>query len=477
LINNRVAKIRENKRKTIVQESSSPIAESALKAYEELLHPLTIIKRIVYKPYLGHWYPYLDIYSPGYWSQLSFLYGKVSIHISNVRRCSRCLGNLGGDGVLTEEIPIALCKSCSNTVYYGYYRCLSNILKRALAENKTSQTQGRNKSERLDRNRIDGNLISTVVCRDLLNPDCGAMVDLERINPCLKNHGIGLILYNQNKIGVLIGTIESIRYQMIWKGGIYGVLLGYSNKIMNLELLEKEMNSVTQALKAVFSNYSKISNIGSPEIIPAMVYDDFHLLDKTKLDLGILQILVNFFNFYPDYNSKKIVRYILMRCIEIVEAIGGQVLSKLESSIEILDIIEIFKIQNPLHVELRGFLENIMKKEFLNSDVDQMELVTEGRLMNIMPSISRIIVRKIQSFRYPIESLVRRIRDELGLVQTDQLRGGLEIQEVLGSFGSFLIVKGDFSEKLSLIQIGELIGQEIIWINEKNGIIESEEDD
>jgi hypothetical protein len=195
------------------------------------------------------------------------------------------------------------------------------------------------------------------------------------------------------------------------------------------------------------------------------------------LDLGILQILVNFFNFYPDYNSKKIVRYILMRCIEIVEAIGGQVLSKLESSIEILDIIEIFKIQNPLHVELRGFLENIMKKEFLNSDVDQMELVTEGRLMNIMPSISRIIVRKIQSFRYPIESLVRRIRDELGLVQTDQLRGGLEIQEVLGSFGSFLIVKGDFSEKLSLIQIGELIGQEIIWINEKNGIIESEEDD
>ena len=58
---------------------------------EEILkniYPIKKIKRILYHPLNGRWYPHIDIESTGYHTQLSFFYGKLNLFILEDRFCS-----------------------------------------------------------------------------------------------------------------------------------------------------------------------------------------------------------------------------------------------------------------------------------------------------------------------------------------------------------------------------------------------------
>lgn len=45
-------------------------------------YPIKIVKRFMFRPLLGRWYPYIDVKSSGYSMQLSLFFGKLNMTFS-----------------------------------------------------------------------------------------------------------------------------------------------------------------------------------------------------------------------------------------------------------------------------------------------------------------------------------------------------------------------------------------------------------
>ena len=137
-------------------------------------------------------------------------------------------------------------------VYYNYWNCLQYVW-----DNNCQILQ--------DNNKFKEDLIrKNSICDNFLEPRCRYPRDAERTNPCLKNHAIGLVLENECRFKIIIGPYDSLKYRMIWNGGLLGIILGYSNRILNLDILNSTLNKIYSEIfllsyfinKSLFKRYS-----------------------------------------------------------------------------------------------------------------------------------------------------------------------------------------------------------------------------
>ena len=413
-----------------------------VKTYLDVLSPLKIIKRVLFRPYLGRWYPYIDVYSPGYETQLSFFYGKIRLDVSKEKLCCHCHKYLTSNFDFLANslnIPVSLCNDCSSMIFYDYWDCLGKLIKDAFTHNQDDKEKE--------------SISKTLLCEDLLNPKCGYPITFEKINPCLKNHAIGVLILNHNKLEIIIGTLEAIRYQMIRKGGIYGLIFGYSNRVLNLERLRQILRDFIKQIKLIIEDYNqlvqknnlneewkniKISNL---ELInPFKGTKNLFELDKTIISEWFI---LNFLSYYTNFSSKKLMHMILTPSINILEYLVKNLYKKVELDIEILDIVELNKMFPPLNFELRDYYENLFKK-----------WLGKNNFRDVIRNLSK-------NCENVIRCIIPSISDEMNSVNFEKINSTLKIHEIMCILGSYVILKSNHSNNYSCVNLNELIGHRI----------------
>lgn len=218
--------------KGAISETPDEFTKNAL----SMVYPPKIVKRILFRPYLGKLFPHIDVEVPNHRTQLSFFYGRINMRFSREQNCTLCKTKLTEDNNMlgTESksfIPICLCNRCKERVYYEYWDCLNSTIANAL--------KSVNDNSNLYNFEIELNKVETHRCQNFLKPRCNFPTESSHTNPCLKNHGLALLMSNQRNLKLLSAPIDKLKYIMMWEGGIAGIIVGYKRKILNLELLEE----------------------------------------------------------------------------------------------------------------------------------------------------------------------------------------------------------------------------------------------
>jgi hypothetical protein len=529
----------------------------------QLIFPRKIIKRIILRPYLGRWYPYLDIHSPQRDTQLTYFYGSVNVNFTSKKVCVLCESNLKNYNCFTKtpltgkfksrdsrqnnnlikgaskpsnslkplelskpmispkpiipskplkQVPIALCADCQKKVYYDYWDCLNAVIENAF--NLTHSRDGHqpnNKSNESGKDFVSASYKNDVLCENLLEPQCGFPKDSERLNPCLKDYGIGLVMYDTQTLKITIAPLGSLKYQMIWEGGLFGVILGRRNRIINLETLTNLLSKVARELISVIEitndnednedredredkNYSQIMNdsISSDYRNKDNCYYDlyncynnhqihqndqnhnnskpFHLRvifspEEEEISANIMKdritewLIFSFLNYYNDTKVKGLLNYLLIRPSELLKCIVDALL-KLD--IEVLNVINIYRKFPPLYTEFRDYLEEYVGHYLLVSNFIDAK-PNSSNLSNIL--LDAILKEEDKRKSNPNVTVLYRlfgnVVEDFFQIKSYQLNK-LEMYNVYASLGPWLISNTNLSREPSIIHINELIGRVII---------------
>ena len=186
-----------------------------------MLYPLKTVKRFIYRPMLGRWYPHIDVDLLGYDMQLGFFFDEVGVSFSKERFCCKCGAKLSEERPLNSYIPISLCSDCNVKIFYEYWDCLNSLYcSNSLMNDHFSNKDDNNKDDNTHKN------VQKSACDDFLKPRCGYPFDGEYVNPCLKNHGIGLILVNTSELNYQF-TSETIEIISLTEFFSYVNILNY----------------------------------------------------------------------------------------------------------------------------------------------------------------------------------------------------------------------------------------------------------
>ena len=387
-------------------------------------YPLKIIKRILFKPYLKLWYPNLDIVSPGYESQLTLFYGKYSLKLSSEKRCSLCLRLLNNSSNTNYILPISLCSDCLSKVHFGYWSCLRNIYNNGV---KNSLEYSSN--------------VDFKICENLFKPQCGFPINSEKINPCLKNHAIAIILKDFETIEIIIGSLESIKYQIIAYGGLLSVILGNRNRIINLEKFELVFGDIASIIDNFVRDYEREKF--------KCIYGNFQFETLKNYKYIKTWLLISFLRYYNYYVVKKIFQNLFVKAIIFLKHLIKHILYEIKCEIEIIDFIELYKLFPPLSSFLRSYIEESFI-EFFESQ-------------NLSCVFDKILKESLHNIE--IEYYFGNINLFYGLKDSNNNyynRKEINIKEVLYSCGSYLFIRETQKKKIRVISIQEIIGRNII---------------
>jgi hypothetical protein len=411
--------------------------------YLSQIYQRRVLKRFIYRPYLGRWYPFIDLVSLGLPQQLSFFYDSVSITFSGDKLCCLCYNTLKRDfivGKSIQRVNIGLCEDCAKKVYYGYWDCLNKIYQQQCSSSIPSLNPG----IPYEQNGLKGDYN----CTDLLSPSCGFPIDSERVNPCLKNHAIGIVFKDFNKIEILIGTVETIKYQMIMCGGIFGLILGYQNRIINLEL----MKEIYPALFALIREFSEIWNSGiNFEDDNSQDYTEkLTILEKPiKMEMlnGMLTywIVLNYLNYYNKYHISKLVKMLTEAPFKILKHLVKFLLIEKKYDIKVLSFLELYKLFPPITKKFRKMLEKMLTKSgYIEKGVDFFKNLTGDNLEHNNQDNEIINWSDLQFISRQFGSLTE-----------------FHVSEVLSCYGKYLIVESNISEKPVILLMDDLLGRRI----------------
>ncbi len=414
--------------KEIIQEISDDCTKNIL----TLLYPTKVIKRFIFRPLLGRWYPYIDIKSEGYESQLSLFFGKINMKFSMERECSYCGKILDNLKCSIDFLPVLLCSRCFSKVYYGYWNCLKEVYN----NNFANPTKNKNFKQR-------------VICEDLFAPKCGYPIGSERTNPCLKNHAIGLIMVGDSTLKVIIGSLDALKYHMIWEGSLLGLILGYSNRIMNIEILEKMLNKIFLVLESCIEKFN--NNDKNPEnIINNSFFGEYKVklistysnINNSLNNYALGQwILINFLRYYRNFEIKRFIYNFFEKPLSFLKVLLKGILKEID--IEILQFIELYKYFTPLSFDLRHAFEDNFKEM-----LDIKEIAEFSR---------NAIEHKAGLTFFDITKTFGNI----SFINFKALAKELEIYEILCALGPILIVNSNISDKPMLLSMYDLIGRKV----------------
>ncbi|MHA1413781.1 MAG: hypothetical protein ACTSO4_14330 [Promethearchaeota archaeon] len=408
-----------------------------LESYLMDLYPRRIIKRLIYKPYLGHYIPYMDVHDPRQGSQLFAFHGNIDINLSVRRICSACFNDLDGDSIKSLPIPVSLCNECYSRVFHGYWDCLWEAY-----------------------NKFELNDLEKEVCIsndfdkcDLLLPECGFVLSGDDVNPCLRNHAIGLIIQNNGRIKIIWERLENIKQLMILNGGLFGIILGVRNKILNILSLSSVLKRFSQLLERMIKEfkdkfYSDTLNFYGVE----KHNSDFKILRAKKSNYLLEKKLGDYLldwiilRYLLQDNSNLSVEYLNSYYVEAFNFIRffiEKFNEKRNFNLEILDFLELYQFFGPL---TENFVSDLEERLSLQSNSKSTHQVLVERLK----SDQSVILNDLINMFDDKNELLRELDDVY-----------FNINEVGGNFGSFIIVKTDLSEKWMIFNIQDFIGREI----------------
>mgnify|MGYP006279899189 CR=1 FL=1 len=434
--------------KGIISETPDEFTKNAL----SMVYPPKLVKRILFRPYIGKLFPYIDVEVPNHRTQLSFFYGRLNMRFSKERNCTICKTkfNEKPNGNKTEDyIPICLCKKCKEKVFYEYWECLNATIIKAVRKAKinTNQIGSERKIEE----------INTQQCKSFLDPRCGFPLESNYTNPCLENHGIALLMNSRRSLKLFAAPIEKLKYMMMWEGGIAGVILGYKRKIMNLELLEGWLSKIILIIKNEITKLNQ--QIASQKNPIIMLFPQIHLDETPKLTGGFQEWLVyTFLNYYKNLETQKYCRILINTPFFILKELLESITRKME--IDILKFISLVDRYPPLNFKLREELEtnfnnalNIGKIEsFKCSLMEKFHYSYDNEKgMHLIPINNGFFSSFLNQF-CPIS----RIKLNRSKKSED-----LEIYKILGSFGKRIIVDSSQSPRPVTLNLNEISGRYI----------------
>jgi len=392
----------------------------------------------------------------------------VSVLLSEGRYCCGCFKELKAEELFkTRGIPVALCSSCFSKVYHGYWECLEGLLRGSLALNGDAKTGGHHSSvkeffgqgdfidesyEEVSDTGVKGfNRQWKGLCEDIFNPRCQFPLDPELLNPCLKNHGIGLLMEDSRRLKILIGSLESIKYQMIWNGGLFGVILGRSKQILNLPLLSGVISEVQQEIKRHVKSYNASINgaswreMGGLKRQVRILNGSGFLRDFSSFTVNEW-ILLSYWSQDMRYVVKQRIQEWLMPSITFLIELVRKILEQHE--LEIVDYHDIMDGFTPLSENLRSYLENHRVIRRLE------ELILEkGRWVHYFDKVLNDVAE------HPERSFFNQEKFFGAFNNSKNQAIHLEIEEIMGAFGQFLIVKPVHLEFPTVLTTWELIGK------------------
>jgi len=395
-------------------------------------YPIKIVKRFIFRPLLGRWYPYIDVKSPGYSTQLSLFFGKLNMSFSLEKTCSVCGTELTFKNSIDNYIPLGLCEKCLSKLHYNYWYCLNKVYNEHNSIDHSTQTPKGNQ-----------------ICENLLLPSCGFPMVSEKTNPCLKNHGIGLVITDNITLKIIIGTLDTLKYKIIRGGGLIGIILGYSDRIMNIEILGRIFKDFLQFIRSCAKEFNDNTKFSSKNfdffqetvVKVAVNHDNLSSINESKESTISWWFLINFLRYYGNYGAKVLVRDLLRKPIIILKFIVAQLLESKIFNFEILGVVEIFKFFSPVNHSLRDFCEKKIQKNF------KIE-----RINDFWPTFRKYLRRgEISNFS--------NFFDLEFISDLDNIEKELEIKEVLTSLGSCLVIDSNLSKNPIIICIDDLIGR------------------
>ncbi|MBD3256546.1 MAG: hypothetical protein GF383_15735 [Candidatus Lokiarchaeota archaeon] len=450
------------------------------KAALTTLYPVNIVNRCLYRPWLGKWYPYLDVSSPDMDNQLTFCFGEVELYLSRQKFCAwcgnqtdreikiekdslsegnvalkrKCEKDTGGSGSKTSSyVPISYCAECRSKIYYEYWKCLESVYNCVVSNTFQKLVQD---------NRSISNFKT---CGNLLSPRCRFPLDSEKTNPCLKNHGIGVLLTDKNSLRILIGPLEKLKYNMIWEGGVFGAVFGYSNKIMSLDILGLRLTNFFRCLFDEFKNQDlirefpqnnllkKLINTSSEENIskPPLTYiHHFNAANREEMtDLNesfATLLLLNYLNYYQNHSIRRFLNNSLGEITPIFRKILTAVLKG--TNLELIQYVELFNMYPPLHSLLRNFIDkSIMDRFNVNSIPDGFQSISKDDTKQLLECVKSSF--SILDWRANYNK-----------------SGRIEISKILGALGSRWIVEESYhplqdGNAPRILKIEDVIGSRI----------------
>ncbi|MBN1800685.1 MAG: hypothetical protein JW891_04220 [Candidatus Lokiarchaeota archaeon] len=438
-------------------DKMSQFAESALK----LNHPGHLIKRMVYKPFIGRFFPHVDATAREDTSQLGLFYGTIQACFSPEKYCGSCETRIDGNDIFdNNRVPLALCEECHSRLYYDYFKCQESVKRKIIA------VQGSKFQKELEHQGEIQNDVEKEPCEDFLRPSCGFPANGEVTNPCLKNHAIGLISMDGDHVVILVGLRDTIKYRMIQVGGLFGVILGYRQRILNLEELRRIVPQIQEALSTTFydddetgRNRAQITLLLDSQLraSEAWIHRAFHYW---------------LFHAYLNYRVNREVSSFLRARITAMSRPLRTMVQKLVQRLEFDDIelIETINYFPPIDKEIKITLETALQDGFNamesissrknSSSPDVLEIIRiliDKDLANLSNRANRAN-RADESYLEYLERFgLLNLFEVLKLEESTEV---LEIQKVLWAAGSFLVVKTRFREAPVVLNMKELIGRQ-----------------
>ena len=413
------------------------VDSKVLESYLSELYPRRIIKRLVYKPYLGHYIPYIDVYDPRYGSQLFAFHGKVDINMSLRRLCSGCFNELDGDFIERLPIPVSLCHDCYSRLFHGYWDCLWDVY---------GEFQ-------YDGSRIGENNGKGYDSCDLLLPECGHILSGDEVNPCLRNHAIGMIIQDNNRIKVTCERLENIKHLMTLNGGLFVFILGIRNKILDIISLSSILKQFRQLLEVIIKEYKEKYQKSTSNFYGIKKdHSDFRILSVERSNYLLEKNLGNYLldwiilRYLLRDNSGIATDYLNSYYSEVFEFIRFFVkgfIEKKNNDLEILDFLELHDFFSPL---TPNFISDLEEQLLLVSDSES----SYKRLVEKLKSNRSAVLNSLMSMFVNKEKLLMELEEDY-----------FNTCEVAGNFGSFIIIKTNLSEKWTIFNIQDFVGREI----------------
>jgi len=289
-----------------------------------------------------------------------------------------------------------------------------------------------------------------LLCENFLESRCGYPKDSEKLNPCLENYGIGLVMSEISTLKIIIAPLRTLKYQMIWHGGLFGLILGRHNRIINLKILAELLPSIANQLRRSILKINRESLSIKLEIKEGLSQDPHNRIAEW--------LMFSLFDYFNEKNAKTILKFLLIKPASLFKRIINEILETID--IEVLEFITIYEKFPPLHPQLRKQILRYLKDSLLYRN-----LISEGENRDTIFNTFLNLINKNYSTD-PDKSLafLRRIFIQIVknflYINFNQLNE-LEIYNVITSLGPWMITKTNLSREPSIIHVNEIVGRKI----------------
>ena len=276
------------------------------------------------------------------------------------------------------------------------------------------------------------------ICDNFLESRCRYPQDTERTNPCLKNHAVGLVLENKHKLKIIIGPYDSLKYRIVWNGGLLGIILGYLNRTLNLDVLNSLLKNIHSEIVLLTKGFIEQGCKRQKIEVISDFFGNVHIEDKNNIAIWLLLATLQ---YYSNYEIRQFINEYFLTPIEYLKRVIKGITDKVQFNI--LNFLELYRCYPPIEPNLRRLVEDKIKEIM---QIKDMKEFTRERFNKLNISIDCLLKEVI----------------DLSPLNFNNLFDGIEIYEIYCSFGSYLIVRANISVAPIILDMRDIIGRKVL---------------